>query len=119
MRPFQTLLSNFNLRPFTMAYWQTGSGKTHTMFGPPGCLTEASVQQASERGGGVPESWGLFPRAVLTLLRTEGVQSLHASAVEVYHENVFDLMDDRAQLSIGSSTKQLGTKARRCRLKTV
>ena len=38
------------------------------------------------------------------------MQSLHASAVEVYHEAVFDLMDDRAQLSVGANTKQLGTR---------
>lgn len=92
-----------------MAYGQTGSGKTHTMFGPPGCLTESSVTQHGSEG--VPEDWGLFPRAVLLLLRQGCVKSLHASAVEVYHENVFDLMDDRAELSIGQQqTKPKGYK---------
>jgi hypothetical protein len=76
------------------------------MFGPPGCLTEASVNQA---GSAVPESWGLFPRSVLTLMSMPDVQSMHASAVEVYHENVFDLLDDRAQLAVGSS-KPMGNK---------
>lgn len=100
-----------------MAYGQTGSGKTYTMFGPAGCLTEASVQQARNS---IPESWGLFPRAVLTLMQSGDVTAtgtsggsrttLHASAVEVYHENVFDLLDDRAQLSIGYNTKQMGNK---------
>ena len=28
----------------------------------------------------------------------------------MYHENVFDLMDDRAQLSIGSSKTKMGIK---------
>jgi hypothetical protein len=33
------------------------SGKTHTMFGPPGCLTEAAVQLAGGGSGSIPESW--------------------------------------------------------------
>ena len=91
-----------------MAYGQTGSGKTHTMFGPPGCLTEASVAAA---GGGIPADWGLFPRSVLLMMQVPGVVlgSVHASAVEVYHENVFDLLDDRSQLALGTS-KPMGNK---------
>ena len=34
-----------------MAYGQTGSGKTDTMLGPPGALTEASLDQAAGVGG--------------------------------------------------------------------
>ena len=84
-----------------MAYGQTGSGKTHTMFGPPGCLTEASIAAA----GGIPPDWGLFPRTVLTMMQAPGVDpgSVHASAVEVYHEDVFDLLDDRCQLAVGTA----------------
>ena len=93
-----------------MAYGQTGSGKTHTMFGPPGCLTEASVAAS---GGSVPADWGLFPRTVLTLMNAPGIEptSVHASAVEVYHELVFDLLDDRSQLQVGTSNlKPMGYK---------
>eukprot|EP01050_Picozoa_sp_SAG11_P017971 SAG11_NODE_2651_length_3125_cov_2.178453_4_plen_199_part_00 len=91
-----------------MAYGQTGSGKTHTMFGPPGCLTQASVAASA---GSVPADWGMFPRAVLMLMQAAGVQpgSVHASAVEVYHESVFDLLDDRNQLAVGAS-QPLGNK---------
>lgn len=91
-----------------MAYGQTGSGKTHTMFGPPGCLTEASVAAS---GGSIPDDWGLFPRSVLTLMHAPGIdpRSVYASAVEVYHENVFDLLDDRNQLAVGTTTK-MGNK---------
>lgn len=91
-----------------MAYGQTGSGKTHTMFGPPGCLTEASVAAA---GGAIPSDWGLFPRAVLTMMQLPSLEagSVHASAVEVYHEHVFDLLDERNPLSVGSS-KPMGLK---------
>lgn len=71
-----------------MAYGQTGSGKTHTMFGPPGCLTEASVAAHRRSCGGVddgsaPESWGLFPRAALSLLDANDGTVLYASAIEV------------------------------------
>ena len=54
----------------------------------------------------------MFPRAVLELMRTPEVRSIHASAVEVYHENVFDLMNGREQLSLGSSRTKFGRRAR-------
>ena len=85
-----------------LAYGQTGSGKTHTMFGPPGALTEASLAEA---GGSVPADWGIFPRTVLELLQS-GEGTLHASAVEVYDDKAYDLLADRAQLSVG--TKRTG-----------
>ena len=91
-----------------MAYGQTGSGKTHTMFGPPGCLTETAAQQASSVQQ-VPEAWGLFPRTVLTMMQDPESTTVYASAVEVYQENIFDLLDDRAQLQI-SASKPIGLK---------
>lgn len=108
-----------------VAYGQTGSGKTHTMFGPPGCLVEARVRRWREESHSshsshssdssdspdAPRDWGVFPRAVLELMRTPGVRSIHASAVEVYHENVFDLMNGREQLSLGSSRSKIGRRA--------
>ena len=100
-----------------VAYGQTGSGKTHTMFGPPGCLVEARVRRWREEmrnddSPDAPRDWGVFPRAVLELMRTPEVRSIHASAVEVYHENVFDLMNGREQLSLGSSRTKFGRRAR-------
>ena len=103
-----------------VAYGQTGSGKTHTMFGPPGCLVEARVRRWREESHSshssdspdAPRDWGVFPRAVLELMRTPEVRSIHASAVEVYHENVFDLMNGREQLSLGSSRTKFGRRAR-------
>ncbi len=102
-----------------VAYGQTGSGKTHTMFGPPGCLVEARVRRWREAcsssgspGSRAPRDWGVFPRAVLELMHADGVRSIRASAVEVYHENVFDLMNGREQLSLGSSKTKFGRRAR-------
>ena len=101
-----------------VAYGQTGSGKTHTMFGPAGCLVEAEVTRwrasgtASDASSSAPLEWGVFPRAALELMRTPGVRSIRASAVEVYHENVFDLMNGREQLSLGSSKTKFGRRVR-------
>ena len=91
-----------------LAYGQTGSGKTHTMFGPPGALTEASLLQA---GGAVPPLWGLLPRAILELLSLD-VGQIHASAVEVYQDRAFDLLADRAPLTVGSRNPGLKQDAR-------
>ena len=85
-----------------MAYGQTGSGKTHTMFGPPGTLTEASLEQAA---GAVPETWGAFPRAMMDLLGAPELSgaTFHASAIEIYMEHAYDLLDGRKSVKVGST----------------
>ncbi len=85
-----------------MAYGQTGSGKTYTMFGPPGSLTEASLEQAS---GAVPPSWGAFPRAMMELLWSPELAgaTFHASAVEIYMEHAYDLLNGRKPVKVGSA----------------
>lgn len=42
-----------------LAYGQTGTGKTHTMFGSP-----ASLKTFSEDGE-INQDWGIFPRVVI------------------------------------------------------
>ena len=67
-----------------------------------GCLTEAELAAA---GGGIPDAWGTFPRTVLELLHTLGpTTTLHASAIEVYQEFAFDLLNDHAPLTVGTKT---------------
>lgn len=94
-----------------LAYGQTGSGKTYTMFGPEGCLTESELE-AAPLATGVPPRWGVFPRVALALLQqcedTEAGDSLtlRASAVEVYQNKVYDLLNDRSPLKVGASSKQ-------------
>ena len=85
------------------AYGQTSSGKTHSVFGPPGCLTVTSVAQAQ---GETPAEWGIFPRLVLDIQKMDSV--VHASAIEIYQDMPYDLLDDRAPLSVG--TKRAGLK---------
>ena len=43
-----------------LAYGQTGTGKTHTIFGP----KEAQLDSAQE------DDWGIFPKVVQTTLNT-------------------------------------------------
>ena len=78
-----------------LVYGQTGSGKTHTMFGGAGRL-------------GHPESFGIVPRAceeVLNAARRRSAQAgggirwaLAASYVEVYGQDVFDLLAGGARV---------------------
>ena len=79
-----------------LAYGQTGSGKTHTMSGPPGSLTEASLD-------GGASAYGVLPRVAITLLNSLPAGStLHASAIEVYQELAYDLLRERAPLTVGT-----------------
>eukprot|EP01063_Lacrimia_lanifica_P026066 TRINITY_DN3445_c0_g1_i1.p1 TRINITY_DN3445_c0_g1~~TRINITY_DN3445_c0_g1_i1.p1 ORF type:complete len:730 (+),score=201.04 TRINITY_DN3445_c0_g1_i1:136-2325(+) len=64
-----------------MAYGQTGSGKTHTMVGPQ---------------GGVGQLSGIIPRAAdyifSELERSEARVTVQACFLEIYNENVYDLL---------------------------
>ena len=82
-----------------LAYGQTGSGKTYTMFGPAGSLSETALEQAGANV--VPEAWGIFPRMMMHLRRISGLGSMHASAIEVYSDNAYDLLAHRAPIKIG------------------
>lgn len=83
------------------AYGQTGSGKTHTLFGPPGALTEAALEQTAS---GAPAQWGVFPRAMLDLLAAPELvgATFRASAVEVYMDQAYDLLNGRKPLRVGA-----------------
>jgi len=47
-----------------MAYGQTGTGKTHTMFGTPGIMERAG---RGDYGLSVHEGYGIFPRALIAI----------------------------------------------------
>eukprot|EP00930_Biecheleria_cincta_P059959 TRINITY_DN45676_c0_g1_i1.p1 TRINITY_DN45676_c0_g1~~TRINITY_DN45676_c0_g1_i1.p1 ORF type:complete len:525 (+),score=80.18 TRINITY_DN45676_c0_g1_i1:44-1618(+) len=82
-----------------LAYGQTGSGKTHTMLGPPGAL---AAPQGTQRSLG---EWGVWPRAMshlLDRLATLPDAQLRTWAVEVYMDNVFDLLNQKAPVRISS-----------------
>eukprot|EP00946_MAST-07B_sp_MAST-7B-sp1_P002458 g2458.t1 len=49
-----------------MCYGQTGTGKTHTIFGPPGIMECAG---RGDFGLSEPDGYGIFPRALLEIYR--------------------------------------------------
>jgi hypothetical protein len=57
-----------------LAYGVTNSGKTHSIFG-------------------VPSNPGILPRALETILGRENSKPVTISALEVYREKIYDLMD--------------------------
>ena len=105
--------SGFNVT--IMAYGQTGSGKTYTMFGPTGSLTEASLGEC-KTAGAAPRDWGVFPRIALAMVRDASGTGLRASAVEIYNNSPFDLLNDRKPLHV-SRSKNAGASIVRARVK--
>ena len=88
-----------------MAYGQTGTGKTHTMFGTPGIMGRAG---SGEFGLGVSDEYGFFPRGVLDIFarvqaeRAAGADVvLTASAVELCISGNVDMLRDGVPLSDG------------------
>ena len=83
-----------------LAYGQTGTGKTHTMFG-------SQLDQVASWAGGesYPAQWGVFPRAVMELLaRLQGRRVLlTANIVEIYFWQAFDLLNQKAELNWGQN----------------
>ena len=84
-----------------LVYGQTGSGKTHTMFGP-------SSPCSSFDGGPGTETLGIVPRAceeILSAVRRRATEAgggvrwaLQASYVEVFGQDVFDLLAGGARV---------------------
>ncbi|XP_040821621.1 kinesin-like protein KIF25 [Ochotona curzoniae] len=89
VRPLlSSLLDGYNV--CIMAYGQTGSGKSYTMLGPQRGDEPAVPADADGDCGLVPRvAWELF-----RLLSEEPTESrqVEVSAVEVYNNNVFDLL---------------------------
>ena len=86
-----------------LAYGQTGSGKTYTVFGPTGSLSEASLGgSAGGSAGGAPPQWGVFPRIALAMISSSG--NLKASAIEIYNNQPFDLLNERAPLKMSRAS---------------
>ena len=91
------------------AYGQTGTGKTHTMFGPDGSLAS---------GAAFDEKWGLFPRLVHAVFKTLGERSvanggntkfvLTASGIEFYLTLATDLLNGNKPILIDRNHKPTG-----------
>lgn len=83
-----------------MAYGQTGTGKTHTMFGS----QLGEVKHFEADGGEMPKQWGLFPRALISALERikkddDGKSKLTAQVIELYFGAACDLLNDKNKVS--------------------
>ena len=77
-------------------YGQTGSGKTHTLFGPPKFFNFGE------------DAWGICPRTCQIIFSQSKDSQLSMSAVEVYFDDCYDLLNNKIKVSIagfGSGVK--------------
>lgn len=114
---YSTIMSNIfqawmynGLEVILLAYGQTGTGKTHTMFGPKESLSSDTPHP----------DWGLFPRVVhhcleechkwvqMTELFPKQVTCLRAFACEFYLGQAFDLVGEKAPLTFTPNGEALG-----------
>nr|VDZ43631.1 kinesin_putative/GeneDB:LmjF.16.1460/GeneDB:LmjF.16.1470 [Leishmania donovani] len=76
-----------------MAYGQTGSGKTYTSFGPPGSI-------GTSQEGLIPRVCNMIFSRAANSAQKGVTYTVSASMLEVYLEDVFDLLNHRKQLSV-------------------
>lgn len=102
-----------------LAYGQTGTGKTHTMFGPPDSLDPETCPDKAPH----PE-WGIFPRvfeytlstiesAVETEMGSTMNYKLMLSAMEFYLMGAFDLLNNQVPVFIEDGNP-IGLTEREC-----
>ena len=87
-----------------IAYGQTGTGKTHTMFGTDESLKISNISS-------IHKDWGILPRTVASTFEICNSQSafsfiLTASAVEFYLGQCYDLLNNHTILEIDTATAQ-------------
>ncbi|KAL7700678.1 kinesin [Lotmaria passim] len=76
-----------------MAYGQTGSGKTYTSFGPTGSI-------GTSQEGLIPRVCNMIFARAANSAQKGVTYTVSASMLEVYLEDVFDLLNHRKQLSV-------------------
>ncbi|KAG7388545.1 hypothetical protein PHYPSEUDO_012182 [Phytophthora pseudosyringae] len=98
----QACLEGYNATVF--AYGQTGTGKTHTLFGRDlGSSRDSNTAQGeNDSFRMVKSSWGIVPRSLsyllcqASLLKQKDCQvDLHLSFLQIYNDRLFDLLTDR------------------------
>ncbi|XP_069463512.1 kinesin-like protein KIF25 isoform X2 [Ambystoma mexicanum] len=101
-----SLLDGYNV--CIMAYGQTGSGKTFTMLGP-------GFDDEKALSSGADPDFGLIPRATEDLFRLiqekpPGSHSVEVSLMEVYNNDIFDLLAKDASETIGIKRDVITTR---------
>ena len=104
----EDIFSGFNCT--ILAYGQTGAGKTFTM----GTTNKATTADGGDGDDGltaIQEMDGVIPRAVNDLFqgiktRCDGNASVQLSFLEIYNEEIRDLMVEKDASSSGSKKKQ-------------
>jgi hypothetical protein len=98
----QACLEGYNATVF--AYGQTGTGKTHTLFGRDlGASSDTNTcEETADSFRLVKSSWGIVPRTLSYLLDQAAVLNqkncqveLHLSFLQIYNDRLFDLLTDR------------------------
>jgi len=84
----QSALDGYRVAVF--AYGQTGGGKTHTMDGPP------PEDRTAETAGVVPRTVDLIFSEVEEMRQRGWDFEVYATALEVYNENVIDVLTSRS-----------------------
>lgn len=81
-----------------IAYGQTGTGKTHTIFGS----KEAQLDESAE------SEWGIFPKVVATTLRAMQEKGnkykLYVAGLEFYLMACYDLLDKNVPVAVDKGT---------------
>ena len=81
------------------AYGATGSGKTYTMQGP----VYDTISLLNETSGILPRTADFIFNEMIRLNKMNMTFKLSISALEIYNDNIYDLLDiskDRSPLSI-------------------
>jgi hypothetical protein len=103
-RRIKAFLDGYNVN--VMAYGQTGTGKTHTMFGTPGIMDRAGNGEYSMS---VAEDYGIFPRSLIEIFhRYKELSSSLTTKKYILTANVIELsmlLGNRDLLNISTTAK--------------
>eukprot|EP00591_Stephanopyxis_turris_P006397 CAMPEP_0195529920 /NCGR_PEP_ID=MMETSP0794_2-20130614/32581_1 /TAXON_ID=515487 /ORGANISM="Stephanopyxis turris, Strain CCMP 815" /LENGTH=204 /DNA_ID=CAMNT_0040661301 /DNA_START=304 /DNA_END=914 /DNA_ORIENTATION=+ len=107
LRCFLSFNDAYNVLYF--AYGQTGTGKTHSIFGPKWALNGVLEENQAQ--------WGMFPRAFVKIMEymkrvKESPDKIHSiltvGAIDFYVGNCVDLLNHREHVEVDDNRVPLG-----------
>ena len=75
-----------------LAYGQTGTGKTHTLLGPPGAYTK--YKGGTLTSSNIPEDFGILCRLVMNLLEKKGDAMLTMNCTQSSFMQPLDILNN-------------------------